>query len=75
MIHNDQEYRIVEGQLQDLEKWLEKVEQSPPYPNQKYSCASLQKMIDRLREELATYQSAQLGKKVDTIKSTTAVTQ
>ena len=45
MIQNDQERKIVEGQLRELEKRLEKVEKRQPYPNQKYSRASLKKMI------------------------------
>ena len=53
MIQNEQERAIVEGQLRELEKRLEKVEQSQPYPNQQYSRASLKKMISRLHEELA----------------------
>jgi len=73
MIQNDQEYRIVEGQLRDLEKWLERVEQAPPYPNQKYSCVSLQKMIDRLCEELSAYRRARPGEGPYTIESTADV--
>ena len=53
MIQNDQERKIIEEQLQELEKRLEKVEKCQPYPNQKYSRASLKKMISRLHEELA----------------------
>ena len=43
MIQNEQERKIVEEQLRELEKRLEKVEKCQPYPNQRYSRASLKK--------------------------------
>ena len=72
MIQNDQERKIVEGQLRELEKRLEKVEKRQPYPNQKYSRASLKKMISRLHEELAAYQLVQSEEETQIIEPTTA---
>lgn len=70
MIQSNQEHKIIKEQLRELEKRLEKVEKRQPYPNQKYSRASLKKMISRLHEELAQFeQNAQ------TIKPTVAVTR
>ena len=73
MIQNDQERKIVEAQLRELEKRLEKVEKCQPYPNQKYSRASLKKMISRLHEELA--ELARSEEKAQTIEPTAAVTR
>ncbi len=72
MIQNEQERKIVEEQLRELEKQLEKVEKCQPYPNQKYSRASLKKMISRLHEELAAYQLAQSEEETQIIEPTTA---
>ena len=70
MIQNDQERKIVEGQLREIEKRLEKVEKRQPYPNQKYSRASLKKMISRLHEELA--ELTQSEEETQIIEPTTA---
>ena len=70
MIQNNQERKIVEEQLRELEKRLEKVEKCQPYPNQKYSRASLKKMISRLHEELA--ELTQSEEEVQAIESTAA---
>ena len=70
MIQNEQERKIVEEQLRELEKRLEKVEKCQPYPNQKYSRASLKKMISRLHEELA--ELTQSEEEVQAIESTAA---
>ena len=70
MIQNNQERKIVEGQLRELEKRLEKVEKCQPYPNQQYSRASLKKMISRLHEELA--ELTQSEEEVQTIEPTVA---
>ena len=72
MIKNDQECKIVEGQLRELERRLEKVQKCQPYPNQKYSRASLKKMISRLHEELAAYQSARSEEETQIAEPTTA---
>ena len=72
MIQNDQERKIVEEQLRELERRLEKVQKRQPYPNQKYSRASLKKMISRLHEELAAYQLVQSEEEAQTIEPTTA---
>ena len=72
MIQNEQERKIVEEQLRELEKRLEKVEKCQPYPNQKYSRASLKKMISRLHEELAAYQLVQSEEETQIIEPTTA---
>ena len=72
MIQNEQERKIVEEQLRELEKRLEKVEKCQPYPNQKYSRASLKKMISRLHEELAADQLAQSEEETQIIEPTTA---
>ena len=71
MIQNEQERKIVEEQLRELEKRLEKVEKCQPYPNQKYSRASLKKMISRLHEELA--ELTQSEEEAQTIEPTAAV--
>ena len=73
MIQNEQERKIVEEQLRELEKRLEKVEKCQPYPNQKYSRASLKKMISRLHEELAAYQLVQSEEETQIIEPTAAV--
>ena len=70
MIQNDQERKIVEGQLRELERRLEKVQKRQPYPNQKYSRASLKKMISRLHEELA--ELTQSEEEAQTIEPTAA---
>ena len=72
MIKNDQERKIVEEQLQELEKRLEKVQKRQPYPNQKYSRASLKKMISRLHEELAAYYLARSEADIQITEPTTA---
>lgn len=72
MIQNDQERNIVERQLQELEKRLEKVQKGQLYPNQKYSRASLKKMISRLHEKLAAYQLARSEEDTQITEPTTA---
>lgn len=72
MIQNDQERKIVEGQLRELEKRLEKVQKHQSYPNQKYSRASLKKMISRLHEELEAYQLARSEEGTQITEPTTA---
>ena len=72
MIQNDQERKIVEGQLRELERRLEKVQERQPYPNQKYSRASLKKMISRLHEELEAYQLARSEEDTQITEPTTA---
>ena len=72
MIKNDQERKIVEGQLRELEKRLEKVRKRQSYPNQKYSRASLKKMISRLHEELAAYQLMRSEEDTQITEPTTA---
>ena len=54
MIQNDQERKIVERQLRELEKRLEKVRKRQPYPNQKYSRASLKKMMAHIKRKCKT---------------------
>ena len=71
MIQNEQERKIVEEQLRELEKRLEKVEKCQPCPNQKYSRASLKKMISRLHEELA--ELTQSEEEAQTIEPTATV--
>ena len=70
MIQSNQEHTIIKEQLRELEKRLEKVEKRQPYPNQKYSRASLKKMISRLHEELAQFEQNS-----QTIKPTAAATR
>ena len=70
MIQSNQEHKIIKEQLRELEKRLEKVEKRQPYPNQKYSRASLKKMISRLHEELAQFEQNS-----QTTKPTAAVTR
>ena len=73
MIQNNQERKIIEAQLRELEKRLEKAEKRQPDPNQKYSRASLKKMISRLHEELA--ELARSEENTQTIEPTAAVTR
>jgi len=56
MIQNEQEYQIARKQLQDLERWLERLEQTERSPDSGLTKAGIRKMMARLHEELGLYE-------------------
>ena len=59
MITNAVEYEKAEEELRDLERRLERVQQSNPMGSKGFTKAGIRKMIARIHEELAVYEGSE----------------
>jgi hypothetical protein len=53
------EYKKAEEELQDLERRLERLQQSNPIGSKGFTKAGIRKMIARIHEELAVYEGSE----------------
>lgn len=59
MITNAFEYEKAEEELRDLERRLERLQQSNPIGSKGFTKAGIRKMIARIHEELAVYEGSE----------------
>lgn len=59
MITNTVEYEMAERELRDLEKRLERLQESHPIGSKGFTKAGVRKMIARIHEELAVYEGSE----------------
>ncbi|MCU0875509.1 MAG: hypothetical protein MUE50_24520 [Pirellulaceae bacterium] len=59
MITNTVEYEMAERELRDLEKRLERLQESHPIGSKGFTKAGIRKMIARIHEELAVYEGSE----------------
>ena len=59
MITNAVEYEKAEQELRDLERRLERLQQSNPIGSKGFTKAGIRKMIARIHEELALYEGSE----------------
>ena len=59
MITNVIEYEKAEEELRDLERRLERLQQSNPLGSKGFTKAGIRKMIARIHEELAVYEGSE----------------
>ena len=59
MITNAVEYEKAEEELRDLERRLERLQQSNPIGSKGFTKAGIRKMIARIHEELAVYEGSE----------------
>lgn len=59
MITSTGEYEKAEQELRDLERRLERIQQSNPIGSKGFTKAGIRKMIARLHEELALYEGSE----------------
>ena len=59
MIKNTVEYEMAERELRDLEKRLERLQESHPIGSKGFTKAGVRKMIARIHEELAVYEGSE----------------
>lgn len=59
MITNSIEYEKAEQELRDLEKRLERLQESHPIGSKGFTKAGIRKMIARIHEELAVYEGSE----------------
>jgi hypothetical protein len=58
VITNATEYEKAEQELRDLEKRLERLQESHPIGSKGFTKAGIRKMIARIHEELAVYEGS-----------------
>ena len=66
MIANPVEYKIAEQELHDLEKRLDRLQESHPIGSKGFTKAGIRKMISRLHEELAVYEGSEEARQTET---------
>jgi len=59
VIANTVEYEMAERELRDLEKRLERLQESHPIGSKGFTKAGIRKMIARIHEELAIYEGSE----------------
>ena len=59
MITNSIEYEKAEQELRDLEKRLDRLQESHPIGSKGFTKAGIRKMIARIHEELAVYEGSE----------------
>jgi len=59
VITNTVEYEMAERELRDLEKRLERLQESHPIGSKGFTKAGVRKMIARIHEELAVYEGSE----------------
>ena len=59
MITNTVEYEKAEEELRDLQRRLERLQQSNPIGSKGFTKAGIHKMIARIHEELAVYEGSE----------------
>ena len=59
MITNAVEYEKAEEELRDLQRRLERLQQSNPIGSKGFTKAGIRKMIARIHEELAVYEGSE----------------
>ena len=59
MITNAVQYEKAEEELRDLERRLERLQQSNPIGSKGFTKAGIRKMIARIHEELAVYEGSE----------------
>jgi hypothetical protein len=59
MIANSNEYERAQEELRDLERRLDRLQQSNPAGSKGFTKAGIRKMIARLHEELALYEGSE----------------
>lgn len=59
MITNTVEYEMAERELRDLEKRLERLQESHPIGSKGFTKAGIRRMIARIHEELAVYEGSE----------------
>jgi hypothetical protein len=59
VITNTVEYEMAERELRDLEKRLERLQESHPIGSKGFTKAGIRKMIARIHEELAVYEGSE----------------
>ena len=65
MIANPVEYEKVEQELHDLEKRLQRLQESHPIGSKGFTKAGIRKMIARLHEELAAYEGSEEARRTE----------
>jgi hypothetical protein len=66
MIKTLDEYQKAQGELRQLETWLQRLQQESPLPEKGFTKAGIRKMIARLHEDLALYEGSQEAKQPET---------
>lgn len=65
MIASPVEYEMAERELHDLERRLERLQESHPIGSKGFTKAGIRKMIARLHEELAAYEGSEEARRTE----------
>ena len=66
MIANAVEYEKAEQELRDLERRLERLQQTNPIGSKGFTKAGIRKMIARIQEELAVFEGSEEARRSQT---------